>query len=128
MDPSSTRMPTDPTRDCGYYPTGSIQYSCDAFTGCSSLNIPQDVVDLEITLTADVDLHLQLYDGDVCIAGYECANVGLFTYEGMSMEYTFDERTGPVNEVLTIDRMTKELILRVKSYGNGEACTESEDT
>jgi hypothetical protein len=118
--------------DCGYYPTGSIQYSCDAFTGSSSLrlsvlaetdiaNIPQDVVDLEITLTADVDLDLQLYDGDVCIAGYECANIdGLFTYEGMSMEYTGDERTGPVTEVLTIDRTTKELILRVKSYGNGE--------
>ena len=73
--------------DCGFYPEGSIQYSCDAHTGEAEVllsvsqetwiaDIPINVKQLEIELEANVDLDLQLYVDQSgmahCIAGYGC--------------------------------------------------------
>jgi len=123
--------------DCGYYPEGSIQYSCDAHTGEAEVllsvtqetwiaDIPINVKQLEIRLEANVDLDLQLYvdqSGTAhCIAGYGCEHdLGepYFLYAGMNISFTGDDRIFPVQETLKIDKSTIPLSLFVKAYGNG---------
>eukprot|EP00494_Astrolonche_serrata_P006835 UN06860 len=96
--------------------------------------IPENVEGLVITLSAEVDLDLQLYLGEdnngggLCIAGYDCQYDWLpedeeasqpFTYEGMTMTFSGDDRVQPVSETITIDKTDRTLALYVKAYGTG---------
>jgi hypothetical protein len=128
--------------DCGYFPEGAIQYTCDAFSGFSDIelsvgtttwiaDIPPDVQDLNITLTSNVDFDLRLMikpeDDDTadcavedeceCLAGYDCTynTTGYFQYESMEMYFSGDSRTNPVEEPIMINATSMQFKLYVKA-------------
>jgi len=119
--------------DKGFYPKGVIVFStCTAWTGNSEFNmiqgsetfitdIPADTNDLQISLTSEVDIDLQLFVGDVCVAGYGCENPdeSTFKYNGMWITFSGDDRSAPVVETISIPRTTDALKLLVKAYATG---------
>eukprot|EP00494_Astrolonche_serrata_P031536 UN31805 len=117
---------------CGYYQTAAVAFRCQEWNGESSLDlligyenhvteIPAGVKGLEITLQAEVDLDLKLFHDDLCLAGYSCLNPTstTFTYNGMEITFSGDERVNPVEETIYVDTVTEDLTLTVRAYGNG---------
>eukprot|EP00494_Astrolonche_serrata_P005270 UN05286 len=129
----------------------TVVYVCQQWQGTSTVNmarsetrevtiIPENVEGLNISLSSNVDLDLQLYDGvddsGDCFVGYECApndwQVGdaratqPFTYGSMTMTFSGDDRgenSAIVTETITIDKTDRPLALYVTAYGNGNGLT-----
>merc|ERR1719483_781857 len=86
--------------DSGEAATGTME----RFEEIYIADIPVNTRDLLITLTANVDIDLQLYDeSHVCLAGYACINdLGTETIQDMSIYFSGDDTTPPVSETIRI--------------------------
>ena len=86
-------------------------------------DIPIHTKDLSITLSSEnVDLDIRLLDlNGNCIAGYSCilGSGGTATYNSMEVYFSGDDTSPPVAEQVTIQDVTEDLRLWVRSYGTG---------
>jgi hypothetical protein len=130
------RVPTVIINDCDskYGDATTPELTRYALSYIADIPVGAKNVNFTMTSSVDLDMHLRTMpnpedpESDECLAGYSCT-LSCWSrpqgcnrdFDGMNVFFSGDDTSNPVTETITVDYVSRPLILYVRGYATGSA-------